>query len=58
MFVATSLLSIGQASYYANDGHQAANAFVNGTHYGFYFTFILALVGLLLATKLSKKTIK
>ncbi|MFT9411783.1 DHA2 family efflux MFS transporter permease subunit [Liquorilactobacillus hordei] len=56
--IATSLLSIGQASYYANDGHQAANAFVNGTHYGFYFTFILALVGLLLATKLSKKTIK
>ncbi|MDN2454123.1 DHA2 family efflux MFS transporter permease subunit [Lactobacillus sp. UCMA15818] len=56
--IATSLLSIGQASYYANDGHQAANAFVNGTHYGFYFTFILALVGLLLATQLSKKTIK
>lgn len=56
--IATSLLSIGQASYYANAGHQAANAFVNGTHYGFYFTFILALVGLLLATKLSKKTIK
>lgn len=53
--IATSLLNIGQASYYANAGHQAANAFVNGTHYGFYFTFILALVGLILATQLSKK---
>lgn len=54
--IATSLLGIGQASYYANGGHQASSAFVNGAHYGFYFTFILALAGLLLATRLSKKT--
>ncbi|KLD59601.1 hypothetical protein WP50_17135 [Lactiplantibacillus plantarum] len=52
----TMLLGIGQASYYANGGHQASSAFVNGAHYGFYFTFILALAGLLLATRLSKKT--
>ena len=54
--IATSLLGIGQASYYANGGHQAASAFVNGAHYGFYFTFILELAGLLLSTRLSKKT--
>lgn len=36
--LATSLLGIGQAAYYSNGGHQAAGAFVNGAHYGFYFT--------------------
>lgn len=56
--LATSLLGIGQAAYYSNGGHQAAGAFVNGAHYGFYFTLVLAFVGLLLATRLSKKTAK
>lgn len=56
--LATSLLGIGQAAYYSNGGHQAAGAFVNGAHYVFYFTLVLAFVGLLLATRLSKKTAK
>lgn len=52
--IATSLLGIGQAAYLANGAHNAAGAFVNGAHYGFYFTFILALVGFLLALRLPK----
>ncbi|WP_203642179.1 DHA2 family efflux MFS transporter permease subunit [Levilactobacillus andaensis] len=52
--IATSLLGIGQAAYIANGANHAAGAFVNGTHYGFYFTFILALAGFLLALRLPK----
>ena len=52
--IATSLLGIGQAAYLATGAHQAAGAFVNGAHYGFYFTFGLALVGFLLALRLPK----
>ena len=54
--IATSLLGIGQAAYLATGAHQAAGAFVNGAHYGFYFTFGLALVGFLLALRLPKMT--
>ncbi|WP_125682365.1 DHA2 family efflux MFS transporter permease subunit [Levilactobacillus yonginensis] len=53
--IATSLLGMGQAAYTATSGvNHAAGAFVNGAHYGFYFTFILALVGFLLALRLPK----
>lgn len=52
--IATSLLGIGQAAYLATGAHQAAGAFVNGAHYGFYFTFGLSLVGFLLALRLPK----
>lgn len=52
--IATSLLGIGQAAYLANGTTNAAGAFVNGAHYGFYFTFVLALVGFLLALRLPK----
>jgi len=52
--IATSLLGIGQAAYYAGGAHQAAGAFVNGAHYGFYFTFVLAALGFLLALRLPK----
>ncbi|AYM02021.1 DHA2 family efflux MFS transporter permease subunit [Levilactobacillus yiduensis] len=52
--IATSLLGIGQAAYMANGTTNAAGAFVNGAHYGFYFTFVLALVGFLLALRLPK----
>ncbi|WP_261810548.1 DHA2 family efflux MFS transporter permease subunit [Levilactobacillus humaensis] len=50
--IATSLLGIGQVAYGA--GSRAA-AFVNGAHYGFYFTFIMAFVGFLLALRLPKQ---
>lgn len=54
--IATSLLGIGQAAYMANGAtNKAADAFTNGAHYGFYFTFVLALVGCLLAFRLPKK---
>lgn len=52
--IATSLLGIGQAAYLTNGATNAAGAFVNGAHYGFYFTFILALAGFLLALRLPK----
>lgn len=50
--IATSLLGIGQVAY--GTGSRAA-AFVNGAHYGFYFTFVLAFVGFLLALRLPKQ---
>lgn len=50
--IATSLLGIGQAAY---SGGSHAAAFVNGAHYGFYFTFVLAVVGFLLALRLPKQ---
>jgi len=52
--IATSLLGIGQAAYLAKGTTNAAGAFVNGAHYGFYFTFILALIGFLIALRLPK----
>ena len=52
--IATSLLGIGQAAYVANGTGQAAGAFTNGAHYGFYFTLALAVVGFLLALRLPK----
>ncbi|WP_048001004.1 DHA2 family efflux MFS transporter permease subunit [Lactiplantibacillus herbarum] len=55
--IATSLLGIGQAAYYANGLHHAAGAFVNGAHYGFYFTLVMAFAGLLLATRLPKQRV-
>jgi len=52
--IATSLLGIGQAAYLAKGTTNAASAFVSGAHYGFYFTFILALLGFLIALRLPK----
>ncbi|MCT4487867.1 DHA2 family efflux MFS transporter permease subunit [Levilactobacillus parabrevis] len=52
--VATSLLGIGQAAYMANGANHAAGAFVNGAHYGFFFTFALAIVGFVLALRIPK----
>ena len=43
--VATSLLAIGQSAYTAAGGADTAQAFVQGTHYGLYFTVILAVLG-------------
>ncbi|NLR09224.1 MULTISPECIES: DHA2 family efflux MFS transporter permease subunit [Lactobacillaceae] len=52
--IATSLLGIGQAAYMASGANHAAGAFVNGAHYGFFFTFVLAVVGFLLALRIPK----
>jgi len=52
--IATSLLGIGQAAYLAKGTTNAAGAFVNGAHYGFYFTLVLALIGFLIALRLPK----
>lgn len=52
--IATSLLGIGQAAYMASGANHAAGAFVNGAHYGFFFTFALAAVGFLLALRIPK----
>ncbi|WP_209686245.1 DHA2 family efflux MFS transporter permease subunit [Lactobacillus colini] len=43
--IATGLLSLGQNA--ANTANKAA-AFTNGAHYGFYFTIVLVIVGLVL----------
>lgn len=50
--VATSLLGLGAASYH---GHSTAAAFANGSHYGFYFTIILILIGLVVSLTLKKE---
>lgn len=55
--VATSLLAIGQSAYTAAGGTDTAQAFVQGTHYGLYFTVVLAVLGFVvsLGVKNSKK---
>lgn len=47
--VATSLLAIGQSAYTAAGGTDSAQAFVQGTHYGLYFTVILAVLGFVIS---------
>lgn len=56
--VATSLLGLGQASYYAAGGTSAAEAFTAGSHWGFAFTFVLAVCGLLVALMLKQRAEK
>lgn len=56
--VATSLLGLGQASYYAAGGASAAEAFTAGSHWGFAFTLVLAVCGLLVAFMLKKRAEK
>ncbi len=52
--LATSLLGMGQASYYAAGGASAAEAFTTGSHWGFAFTLVLAVCGLAVAFMLKK----
>jgi DHA2 family lincomycin resistance protein-like MFS transporter len=52
--LATYLLSVGQASYYAGGGAQAPEAFVAGSHIGFVFALVLAVFALLFATRIAK----
>lgn len=47
--VATSLLAIGQSAYLTAGGSDSAQAFVQGTHYGLYFTVALAVLGFVIA---------
>lgn len=56
--VATSLLGMGQASYYAAGGASAAEAFTAGSHWGFAFTLVLAVCGLAVAFMLKKRAEK
>lgn len=56
--VATSLLGLGQASYYAAGGTSAAEGFTAGSHWGFAFTFVLAVCGLLVALMLKQRAEK
>lgn len=52
--IATNLLTMGQQGYYAAGGSDSALAFTQGSHWGFAFTLVLAVLGLLLATRIKK----
>lgn len=46
--IATCLLGIGQAA----GGADKSEAFVNGTHYGFYFSLALAIIGFIISFRI------
>lgn len=50
--VATNLLASGQQAFFAAGGTDSALAFAQGSHWGFVFTFVLALAGFFLATRI------
>ncbi len=50
--VSTSLLGIGKAAYL---GKNTQDAFVNGVHYAFLFTLILALIGFILSFRIKEE---
>ena len=52
---ATCLLAMGQSSYAAGGGTDSALAFTTGSHYGFTFTLILAVLGFVLAFRIRKQ---
>ena len=49
--VATSLLIAGQSAYFANGGTVVQDAFAAGSHYGFAFALVLAVLAFALAFK-------
>ncbi len=49
--VSTSLLGIGKAAYV---GSNTQDAFVNGVHYAFIFTLVLALIGFILSFQIKE----
>ncbi len=53
--VATNVLSSGQEAYYLAGGTDSAAAFTQGSHWGFIFTLVLAILGFIFATQLRKK---
>ncbi len=54
--VATNLLASGQAAYYASGGSDSSLAFTQGSHWGFMFALVLAIVGFLFATRIKKQS--
>ncbi|SHH88077.1 MFS transporter, DHA2 family, lincomycin resistance protein [Sporobacter termitidis DSM 10068] len=50
--IATCLLGIGQTAYFSRGGTNEADAFTNGSHYGFYFALILSVIGFILSFKI------
>ena len=53
--VATSLLIAGQSAYFANGGASAQDAFATGSHYGFAFALIMAVLALMLAFRVKAR---
>lgn len=51
--VTTSLLAAGSAAYYSAGGADSAQAFSQGSHYGYIFVLVLSVLGLLIATRLT-----
>lgn len=49
--IATILLSLGQSTTHVSN---KAIVFTNGTHYGFYFSIVLVIIGLVLSLKIRK----
>lgn len=52
---ATCLLAMGQSAYTAAGGTDSALAFATGSHYGFTFTLVLAILGFVLAFRIRKQ---
>ena len=53
--VATCLLAVGQNNYFAAGGTDSALAFSEGSHLGFIFTLVMAILGFLLAFRINKQ---
>lgn len=53
--VATCLLAAGQNTYFAAGGTDSALAFTSGSHLGFVFTLVMAVLGFLLAFRIRKQ---
>lgn len=53
--VATCLLAAGQNTYFAAGGTDSALAFTSGSHLGFTFTLVMAVLGFILAFRIRKQ---
>lgn len=53
--VATCLLAAGQNNYFAAGGTDSALAFTEGSHLGFVFTLVMAVLGFILAFRIRKQ---
>ncbi|MFL0198560.1 DHA2 family efflux MFS transporter permease subunit [Clostridium sp. WILCCON 0269] len=50
--IATCLLGIGQTFYFSDGGKNKAEAFVEGSHYGFYFALALSVIGFFISFRI------
>ncbi|MCH3963449.1 MAG: DHA2 family efflux MFS transporter permease subunit [Clostridium sp.] len=50
--IATCMLGIGQTFYFSDGGKNQAEAFVKGSHYGFYFALVLSIIGFLVSFRI------